>query len=217
MSSQDTCESASAIADSCESAFFLFLEVPNARSCRQYKMATASTPARSRRPSHEEDATASHQPNCSASPPLDQTVRFPLLDHLHLYTSGEARESISLTAIARQIAAARTPLSAPTSHSSSFVRVASSAEQHVQCPSHHSRHLSPSPTQTDTSRSSLRAEPVGVLLKTLARFADKLAAQSAAQSAAQLSALSAVMQRLETLHPALSPSQLNRIYQPAIA
>ena len=139
-------------------------------------MASASTPARNFRASQAADAFSSR----TASPQLDQTVRYPPPDALRLFSSGKRRDRFPLTAIARQIDAARAPTSAP----------------------------SPSPTRTHSSRSSNRAEPAGeALLQTLARFADQLAAQSAAQSAAQLSVLSTIMQRFDTLHPARPPSQ----------
>ena len=65
-------------------------------------------------------------------------MRIPPLHPLHLYTSDVARDSISLTVVARQIAAARTSLSAPTSQSSSFARIPSpqssspAAHRHLQ-------------------------------------------------------------------------------------
>ena len=181
-------------------------------------MASASTPMRSRHSSREAPAFASRTPNRTASPALNQTVRIPPLHPLHLYTSDVARNSISLTAVARQIAAARAPLSAPSSQSSSFTRVPSRAEHHADRSPHHSRRPSPSPTGAHSSRSSTRVEPAGEpILQALSRFADQLAAQSAAQSAAQLSALSAYVQRFETLHPAPSPSHQSRINQSTTA
>ena len=124
-------------------------------------MATESTSMRSRHSSREEHASASHQPNRAALPQLDQTVRFALPDPMHQYTFGKACDSISLTAVARQIVAARTPLFAPTSLSSSVTRVPSRVEHRADRSPHHSRGPSPSPTRTHTSRSSLRAKPVG--------------------------------------------------------
>ena len=145
-------------------------------------------------------------------------MHFPLPDPLRLYASGKARDLFSLTAVARQIAAARTPLSEPISQSSSFTRVPSRAEHRADRSPHHSRRPSPSPTRTHSSRSSTRAEPAGEAnLQALSRFADQLAAQSAAMSAVQLSALSAIVQRFETLHFAPSPSHQSRINQSTTA
>ena len=183
-------------------------------------MATASTPARSRQASREVAAKASRLPS-QALAHLDQTVRYPPPDALRLFSSGDARDA-SLTAIAQRIAASRGPHSAPASQSSSFVALrhsqAGSAANVAARAAPRSRRASPSPIRTHSSRSSNRAEPVGgVILQTLARFAEQLAAQSAAQSAAQLSALSAVMQRFETLHPATSSRSRRQARQPISA
>ena len=114
--------------------------------------------------------------------------------------------------IARQIAAYRALHFAPGWQSSSFVALrqsqSGSSADLAGCRALCSRGPSPSPTRTHSSRSSPRAEPlVEVLLQTLAHFIDQLAVQSVAQSAAHLSALSAVMQRYDTLHPARPPSK----------
>ena len=186
-------------------------------------MATASTPARSLSASQEVDAPSSKPPSRVSSPQLNATVRDPPPDPLNLFSSEGARDATSLTAIARQIAASRAPHSASASQSSSFVALrpsqAGSTAELTGRAAPRPRRPSPSPTRTDSSRSRSRAEPVGeVLLQTLAHFTEQLAAQSAAQSAAQLSALSTVMQRIETLHIATAPSRLRRpARQPAPA
>ena len=186
-------------------------------------MATASTPARCRHASREVAANASRPPS-QALAHLDQTVRYPPPDTLRLFASGEARDAFSLTAIARRIAASRAPHSATASQSSSsFVALrpsqAGSTTGIADRAALHARRPSPSPTRTHSSRSSSRAELAGVvILQTLARLVDQLAAQSAAHSAAQLAALSTVMQRFETLHPATPPSRSRRpARQPAPA
>ena len=108
---------------------FLFQKAHTREIADAINMASASTPMRSRHSSREAPASASRTPNRTpnrtASPALNQTVRIPPLHPLHLYTSDVARDSISLTAVARQIAAARTFLSAPISQSSSFARIPS--------------------------------------------------------------------------------------------
>ena len=186
-------------------------------------MATVSTPARSRRPTGDNAAISSRPPSRAASPQLNDTVRYPPPDPLHLFSSGGARDAPSLTAFARQIAASRAPHSAPASQGSSFVALrpsqAGSTSELAGRAAPRPRRPSPSPTRTHSSRSSSRAEPAGgVILQLLARLADQLAVQSAAQSAAQLSALSTVMQRFETLHPATPPSRSRRpARQPAPA
>ena len=84
--------------------------------------------------------------------------------------------------------------------------------------SHHLHRPSPSPTRTHCSRLSTRAEPAGeAILQALSHFADQLAAQSAAQSADQMSALLAIVQRFETLHPVPSPSHQSHINQSTTA
>ena len=175
-------------------------------------MATASTLARSRHARRDVDAISSRLPSRAASPQLNDTVSYLPTDPLHLFSSGGARDSPSLTAVAGQIAESRAPHSAPASQSSSFVALrpsqAGSTSELAGRAAPRPRRLSPSPTRTHSSRSSLRVEPVGeVLLQTLAHFAEQLAAKSAAQSAAQLAALSTVMQRFEMLHPATPPSR----------
>ena len=178
-------------------------------------MATASSPARSRHASREVDAPSSRPHSSDASPQLNDTVRYPPPDPLHLFSSGRARDAPILTAFARQIAASRAPHSAPASQSFSFVALrlshAGSTSELAGRAVPRTRRPSPSSTRTDSSGSSLRVEPVEkVLLQTLAHFTEQLAAQSAAQSAAQLSALTTVMQRSETLHPATPPSRSRR-------
>ena len=178
-------------------------------------MATASTPARSRHASQEGAATFSRQPSHpasrAASPQLlNATVRFPP-DAYRLYSYSNARDALSLTAIARQIAAARTQPSASTSQSSSCVALspsqAGSTAELAGRAAPRSRRPSPSPSRTHSSRSSARAEHAGeVLLQMFARFSDQVAAQLAAQS----TALTSVMQRFETLHPATPPSRSRR-------
>ena len=178
-------------------------------------MATTSTPARSRHATEEDAAIFSRPFSRAASPKLNDTVRYPPPDPLHVFSLGKARDAPSLTAVARQIAASRAPHSAPASQSLSFVALrasqAGSTSELAGRAAPRSRRPSPSPTRTHSSRSSSRAEPGGgVILQTLARFAEQLAAQSAAQSAAQLAALSTVMQRFETLHPATPPRRSRR-------
>ena len=178
-------------------------------------MATASTPARSRHASEEDAATSSHPPNQpasrAASPQLlDATVRFPP-DAYHLYSSSDARDALSLTSIARQIAASRAPHSAPASESSSFVALrpshTGSTAELADRAAPRSRRPSPYPSRTHSSRSSDRAEHArDVLLQMFARFSDQVAAQLAAQS----KPLTSVMQRFETLHPASPPSRSRR-------
>ena len=48
-----------------ESAFFLFQKVPHARRSRQHKMATASTPTRSRRPSRKQTQPPTTSPTAA--------------------------------------------------------------------------------------------------------------------------------------------------------
>ena len=159
-------------------------------------MATASTPARIRHASQESAATSSRQPSHpasrAASPQLlNATVRFPP-DAYRLYSSSDARDALSLIAIERQIAAARTPPSAPTSQSSSFValrpsQAGSTAElagRAAPC----SRRRSFSPLRTHSSCLSARAEHAGeVLLQMFVRFSDQVAAQLAAVDSADIS------------------------------
>ena len=170
-------------------------------------MATASTPARSRHASQEGAASSSRQPSHPASrassPQLfNATVRFPP-EAYHLYSSSGARDALSLTAIARKIAVARTTPSAPTSQSFSFVALcpsqAGSTAELAGRAALRSHRPSPSPSRSHSSRSSDRAEHAKeVLLQMFARCSDQVAAQLAAQS----TALTSVMQRFETLHPA---------------
>ena len=177
-------------------------------------MATASTSARSPRASRYAAAPSSHPPNQppsrDASPHLDQTVRYPPADALRLFASKEARDA-SLSAIARQIAASSAPHSAPASQSSLFVALRPSqagvTAELAGRAALRSRRPSPSPSRTHSSRSSDRAEHAGeVLLQMFARFFDQVAAQLAAQS----TALTSVMERFETLHPASPPSRSRR-------
>ena len=174
------------------------------------KMATVSTPACSRRPT-EDDAVRPSRPPSNASADLDQTVRYRPSDALRLFSSREARNVFALTAAARQIAASRAPHSTPASQSSSFValrpsQAGSTAELAGRVASR-SRRPSPSPSRTNFSRSSDRAEHAReVLLQMFARFYDQVAAQLAAQS----TELTPVMQRFETLHPATPPSRSRR-------
>ena len=187
-------------------------------------MATVSTHARSRHASREVDAITSRPPSSVVSPQLNAMVRYPPPDPLDFFSSGVARDAPSLTAVTRQIAVSRAPHSAPASQSSySFVAVrpsqAGSTTDIADRAALHARRPSLSPTRTNYSHLSSRAEPAGgVIMQVLARFVDQLAAQSTAQSAAQLTALSTGMQRFETLHPATPPSHSRRsARQPAPA
>ena len=95
------------------SSFYFFQKAHTREIADAINMASASTPMRNRHSSREAPASASRTLNRTASSALNQTVRIPPLDPLHLYTSDVARDSIFLTAVARQIAAARTPLPRP--------------------------------------------------------------------------------------------------------
>ena len=148
-------------------------------------------------------------------------MRYPPPDPLHLFSSKGAHDAPSLIAVARQIAASRAPHSAPASQSSSsFVALrpsqAGSTTDIADCAALRSRRPSPSPTRTHSSRSSSRAEPAGVILQMLVRFADQLATQSAAQSVAQLAALTSVKPRFETLHSATPPRRSRHFARQAI-
>ena len=72
-------------------------------------MATDSTPVCSPRASRDAAAPSRYPPNQppsrDASPHLDQTMRYPPPDALHLIASGKVRDAFLLTANARQIAA----------------------------------------------------------------------------------------------------------------
>ena len=169
-------------------------------------MATASTPTRSRHATQEVDATSSCPSSCAASPQLNETVCYPPPDPLHLFSSGGARDAPSLTAIARQIAAARTTPFAPTSQSSSFVALrpsqAGSKTESTGPAAPRSDRPSPFPSRSHSSRSSSRAEHAGeVLLQMFASLSEQLSAQLSAQS----TALTTVMQRFETLHSVTPP------------
>ena len=138
-------------------------------------------------------------------------MRYPPPDPLHLFSSGGARDATSLTAIARQIAAARTTLPAPTSQSSSFVALrpsqAGSTTGVADRASPRSHLPSYSPSHSHSSRSSSRAEHAGeVLLQMFAGLSEQLSAKLAAQS----SALTSVMQRFEKLHSATPPRRSRR-------
>ena len=173
------------------------------------KMATASTPTRS-----QEDAARSSRPPSQASAHLDTTVRFPPPNPLHLFALAEAQELFSHIAAARQITAARALLTAPASQASSFAVLRQSQDGSIVEPAGRagprSRRPSPSPTRTNSSRSSARTDPPQ---KTLAKTVAQLAEQVAAQSAA----LSVMMQRLETLQPAHPPNRPSCATQPVIA
>ena len=183
------------------------------------KMATASTPACSRRPTGDDIARPSRPPS-NASAQLNATVRYLPPDALRLFASGEARDAFSLTAVARQITASRAPDSAPASQSSSFVALrpsqAGSAADVATRVAPRSRRASPFPTRPHSSRLSNRAEPAGdVFLQMLARFTEQLAAQSAAVSRAALRAVSgdaalldAAPRNSEQLAPPCTPADL---------
>ena len=173
-------------------------------------METVSTPACSRRPTEKDAARFSCLPS-NAIARLDQTVRYLPPDALTLFSFGEARDVLSLTAAARQITAFRALHSAPASQSSSFVALrasqAGSTAELAGRAAPHSCRPSPFPSRNHSSRSNDRAEHAGtMLLQMFARFSDQVAAQLAAQSTAQTS----VMQRFETLHPTTSPSRSRR-------
>ena len=88
---------------------------------RDANITTATTFARSPCASRDAAAPSSHRPSCAVSTLLDQSVRYLPLDALRLFTSCEARDAFSLTAIARKIAVYRAPHSEPASQSSLFV------------------------------------------------------------------------------------------------
>ena len=139
-------------------------------------MATASTPARSRRPSEEVAANASRRasqaadastsrppshPASRAASPLDQTVRYSPPDPLRLFSSGERRDCFSLIAAARRIAAAGAPLCAPTPQSPSSAALrqshdSSPAERRAYA-KHTSRAAPLLPPRARTLRVSVRA------------------------------------------------------------
>ena len=141
-------------------------------------MATASTPAHSLRPSQAADAPTSQHLSRAASPQLlNATVRFPP-DAYHLYNTSDARDVPSLTTIAQQIAAARTPLSAPTSQSSSFAVLhqpqGGSPVEYGNPQARRPHRPSPSPARTYSSRFSARADSAmsDSLARTVAQLAE---------------------------------------------